>query len=340
MEETGYDVIGDVHGCADLLEDLLRAMGYEFDPYLNAFAHKTRVALFVGDLVDRGDFQLRTLQLVKAMVDAGTARMVLGNHEFNAIAYATPDPHRPGNYLREHSAKNRTQHLAFLTQLTREQQAYYIAWFRRLPLWLDLGDLRVIHACWHQPSLAVVEEQLGGAVFSSPEQFLAATDMRAKDDPTSLYAAIEVLLKGPELDLSAYGAPSFHDKDGNERSHARIRWWNQLATKVSEIAEIPRTARDVEGKDYAEHHLGTLAKDIQPHDWTYAYNEEIPVIYGHYWREPNPVEHDDWTAHTACVDFSAVRTGALCAYRWSGEAEIDESHYFPQAPETAHHTTQ
>ena len=26
-------------------------------------------------------------------------------------------------------------------------------WFRTLPLWLDLGGLRVVHACWHQPSM-------------------------------------------------------------------------------------------------------------------------------------------------------------------------------------------
>jgi hypothetical protein len=37
----------------------------------------------------------------------------------------------------------------------------------------------------------------------------------------------------------------------------------------------------------------------------------------------------DWTAHTACVDFSAVRGGTLIAYRWSGEQTIELSHYFP-----------
>jgi hypothetical protein len=29
---------------------------------------------------------------VRAMIDAGAARAVMGNHELNAIAWATPDP--------------------------------------------------------------------------------------------------------------------------------------------------------------------------------------------------------------------------------------------------------
>ena len=52
-------------------------------------------ATFVGDLIDRGPDQLRVLKTVKAMVDAGSAQMVLGNHEFNALAYATGGPPDP-----------------------------------------------------------------------------------------------------------------------------------------------------------------------------------------------------------------------------------------------------
>jgi hypothetical protein len=37
----------------------------------------------------------------------------------------------------------------------------------------------------------------------------------------------------------------------------------------------------------------------------------------------------DWTSHTACVDFSAVRGGTLVAYRFSGESEIRLEHYVP-----------
>ena len=70
---TGYDIIGDVHGCASQLEGLLTELGYQINSATGEYRHPTRRAVFVGDLIDRGDEQLRVLQIVKAMVDAGCA---------------------------------------------------------------------------------------------------------------------------------------------------------------------------------------------------------------------------------------------------------------------------
>ena len=79
-----YDVIGDVHGHADRLEALLQKMGYSHRA--GAWRHPERTAIYVGDLIDRGPHQVRTLEMVRAMIDAGSARATMGNHEFNAIA--------------------------------------------------------------------------------------------------------------------------------------------------------------------------------------------------------------------------------------------------------------
>lgn len=59
----------------------------------------------------------------------------------------------------------------------------------------------------------------------------------------------------------------------------------------------------------------------------YVYEGQVPVLYGHYWRQGSPRHLHDWTDYAACVDFSAVKGGALTAYRWSGEARIDPAHY-------------
>src|SRR5664280_345440 len=78
---SGYDVIGDVHGCADKLEGLLGALGYE--ERKGAYRYPTpgegRQVVFVGDLVDRGSQQIRTLEIVSAMVEAGRAQREKGN---------------------------------------------------------------------------------------------------------------------------------------------------------------------------------------------------------------------------------------------------------------------
>jgi protein phosphatase len=78
-ELTGpFDLIGDVHGCRAELEELLTALGYTLDPP----AHPDgRTAVFLGDLVDRGPDTPGVLRLVMAMVAAGTALCVPGNHE-------------------------------------------------------------------------------------------------------------------------------------------------------------------------------------------------------------------------------------------------------------------
>ena len=83
---SGYDVIGDIHGHADKLIGLLRQMGYE--QRSGAWRHAERTAVFVGDLIDRGPQQRTSIEIPRAMVEAGSAHAVLGNHEFNAIAYA------------------------------------------------------------------------------------------------------------------------------------------------------------------------------------------------------------------------------------------------------------
>ena len=45
-----------------------------------------------------------TLQIVKGMTHAGNAIALMGNHEYNALAYAYQRP--DGTYLRSHSEKH------------------------------------------------------------------------------------------------------------------------------------------------------------------------------------------------------------------------------------------
>jgi protein phosphatase len=85
-----FDIVGDVHGCADELEELLALLGYDvveqdagaFPEGGPVYAHPDgRKAVFVGDLVDRGPRILDAVQLVRNMVEHGTALCVPGNHD-------------------------------------------------------------------------------------------------------------------------------------------------------------------------------------------------------------------------------------------------------------------
>jgi protein phosphatase len=79
-ERGPFDIIGDVHGCADELELLLAKLGYELTSA--GYAHPAgRKAVFLGDLVDRGPRVLDTLRIASMMVHSGTALCVPGNHD-------------------------------------------------------------------------------------------------------------------------------------------------------------------------------------------------------------------------------------------------------------------
>lgn len=139
-----YDIIGDIHGQAEELEALLRKMGYKETG--GVFAHPERKAVFLGDFIDRGLKEQRTINICRPMVESGAALAVMGNHEFNAICYATPDPLKEGEHLRLHTKPgNQKSHQAFLDEfpLGSPQHTEVIEWFKTLPVFLNLGSIRV-----------------------------------------------------------------------------------------------------------------------------------------------------------------------------------------------------
>ena len=171
--------------------------------------------------------------------------------------------------------------------------------------------------------MSVVQKTCEGNRFTDKHQLVLATD--GKSD---LYEAVERLLKGPEIDLAAYELPKFRDKGGDIRGNARNRWWKK-STKLADIAELSGCT-DEHGKPYRDL-TGIKAKPV---DHEFSYTDSIPVFYGHYWRENEPVENDDFTDYTACVDFSAVKNGkglgTLVAYRWSADdPKITRKNYRP-----------
>jgi hypothetical protein len=312
-----YDLIGDIHGQAGKLVALLRELGYVERGGVWV-PPAGRMAIFVGDLIDRGPEQLKVLAIVRAMVDAGHALAIMGNHEFNAIGFAMPDPRAPGQFLRRRSPKNVAQHAEFLRQVGEGSDLHqeWVEWFRWLPPALDLGGLRVVHAWWHEAHVdRVAEHWAPGSRMS--DEFLVAAFERG----SPLYEAMEGLSKGLEIDLP--DGHSFVDHGGVERFKARAKWWH----------EAPRSLRDVAivGADQ-EHRLPDAPLPS-------GFPEPVagaPVFVGHYWMEGRPAP---MSAKVACLDWSAAKDGPLVAYRWDGESVIDAAKFVAvggrSAPEVA-----
>jgi hypothetical protein len=294
--EQGYDLVGDIHGHADPLHRLLQRLGYA--DVEGVFRHPARRIIFVGDFIDRGPEQREVLRTVRAMCEAGAASAVMGNHEFNAIGYATCDD--GGGFLRPHTDKNTRQHAEFLRQIKMGSSDHEeaIGWFRSLPVWLDLPALRIVHACWHAPSRT--------ALLPFLDQRGCLTDDGIRETyrrGTDANAAADILLKGPEQRLP-HGV-HFHDKDGHKRDEVRLRWWNPQATTFR------KAALEMDGREHE------LPDSNLPRD--YRYLESKPVFFGNYWLSGTPVIT---APNAACLDFSVAKKGRLTAYRWSGEAEL------------------
>ncbi len=299
---VGYDLIGDIHGCSRTLKALLGRLGYSCVD--GVYRHPSRRVIFLGDFIDRGSGQCEVVAIAKSMVDAGTALSVMGNHEFNAIAYHTRDP-VTGGYLREHSTRNARQHRAFLDAYGNRPVDYraVIDWFRTLPLWLDLGALRVIHACWDRTWIERIQGyQAGGRLLG--EKLL----LESCRESTWQFEAIETLLKGKEITLQ--DGAGFRDKDGTLRHNIRVRWWDRTASTYRQAFLGPEGGRThIPDDEITGDHLVEYAHD------------EPPVFLGHYWLEGTPTVLAD---NIACLDYSAEKPGGkLVAYRWSGEKQLE-----------------
>ncbi len=97
-----FDVIGDVHGCANELETLLQKLGWYKDAE-GVYTHDDarRMVAFVGDLVDRGPDNPRVLQMAMDLLEKKRAYWVMGNHDDRLRRYLKGNKVKTAHGLQE-----------------------------------------------------------------------------------------------------------------------------------------------------------------------------------------------------------------------------------------------
>jgi hypothetical protein len=317
MKHQNYDLIGDIHGQHDKLVTILNGLGYlaRGDSSRGEFAGwshpEGRKVIFLGDYIDRGPKVREVLLDVRAMVESGDALAIMGNHEYNAILYQTPDGN--GGWLRARWGKNKENHAVTLAAFTdrEEEWADWIGWMKRLPMFLDLGGLRAVHASWDARRIDWLRGQdLAGDEF-----------LHASVDKTSLaHRAIENVLKGPELDLP--GGQFYRDKEGVPRTRIRARWWGlpdgPAPVGLLAMPEPIEVAGEVPADEIRR--LPNYGPD------------EPPVFFGHYWMPPTRAKAP-LAPNLASLDYSAgLSETPLVAYRWDGEQILIATKFFVPTP--------
>jgi hypothetical protein len=288
-----YDIIGDIHGHADELEQLLQKMGYKRKN--GVYSHpEGRKVIFVGDYIDRGPKIRETLHLVRDMVVAGHAQAVMGNHEYNAVCFHTPHTEVGKGFFRKHSIKKIEQHIETLKQFKNYPNEWdeFLEWFRYLPLYLDLPECRVVHAYWNDDHINWLENNYK----SLSSKFLSLSTKKGTEE----YKIIEETLKGVEGKMQ--NGIGFFDKDGNHREEFRLRWWSNKREVLAHVyIDCPED----------------IAQNLLNDDFTLDnYQGETPVFFGHYWLNGNPKIDNE---KCVCLDYSVAKGGKLVAAQLNGD---------------------
>lgn len=302
-----YDLIGDVHGCYDALVNLLTLMGYRKQQ--GSWRHPSRVAVFLGDLIDRGPAIREVLCLVREMVEAGQAYCVMGNHEYNLLGWSTSLPDAAQEYVLPHNARyshTLQETLRQFAHYPQDKQAF-LEWFYQLPLFIDARRFRVVHACWDQSLINT---------FSLLSETACLTPELLKESAFFGSLAFKVcnrLLRGIQFSLDNHSLVCL---DGSIRRSFRALFW----------ANEPQTYQDVIFQpDPLPYEVALTALSKKQKTLCSSYQLSDPLLFiGHYWRSgiPEPIQ-----ANIACLDYSAVKGGKLVAYRLADESVLDPTHF-------------
>lgn len=316
MKTQAYDLIGDIHGHHDKLVAILNALGYRQRGEYSGWSHPAgRKVIFLGDYIDRGPKVREVLLEVRGMVEAGDALAIMGNHEYNAILYQMPNG--KGGWLLARWGKNKDNHSATLAAFAGREEEWtdWIEWMKRLPMFLDLGGLRAVHASWDDARI----EWLRGRNLTS-DDFL-----RASVEKGSLaHRAVENVLKGPELDLPE--GTFYLDKEGVSRKRIRARWWGLPKGPISVgLLAMPDPIEvDEEVPGHVVRRLPNYGID------------EPPVFFGHYWMPPDRIKAP-LAPNLALLDYSGgLGDAPLVAYRWDGERILSAEKFFTANPFPIH----
>ncbi len=299
-EDCFYDIIGDVHGNANELEELLLKLGYTM--LYGIWRHTHRKAIFVGDFIDRGPSSRRVLEIVRGMVGYDFAHAVLGNHELNAIFYFSKNEQgRPHKKLSE-SAKKLVEQVKKEFRGEEKLLKSYLKWLRTLPIHLNFGSFRVVHAYWNDEYANTIEQYREEGRFRKNILGLMA------DVKHPLGNAVAKSTKGIEFSLP--DDLIIKDSNNNQRSNFRIKWWEEVDNKTFYEISYGNKFRL---PDY------TIPKQLLFPYKHYSENEPL-VFFGHYCMDKKSMIPRN---NICCVDSCIASGGSLAAYRWKGEVEVN-----------------
>lgn len=321
LEEVPIDVVGDVHGHLQALEQLLDVLGYDADGRHPA----GRRLVFVGDLGDRGPDSPGVFDLVMRAVERAGAACLLGNHELPIVDPDEGEQRKAGNawfFGGDADASRDEADFGPFRRAEPASRARIRAFCETLPLVLEHPRLRIVHACWDAPSLDFIE-RLGAG---SNGEVIAACRARAAEHLaraglTERYPAARKALEErrrsrdwqPDHGVTVEEQLLIDDLVPGEHLEQRENPLKLLTSGPERPAPVPRW-------------LGKKWRFLARVPWWQEAALDRPTVFGHYWRHrvhralETFDEHAVLFGETAAGDWFGPGRLAMCIdYRWPGE---------------------
>ena len=304
--DAPIDIIGDIHGEIDALQNLIQILGYDRDGNHN----ENRKLIFVGDLCDRGLDSVAVIKLVKHLVDNGNAQCVLGNHELNILIHSK----REGNGWFFGSPHEDDDKKFNSKEASLHDREMIIRFLSTLPLVLESEKIRVVHACWDNASIASLMKDKSKSVKEAYDLFTKRIEEHLTKSGIAQKARKEEL--GYEFQL----------KD----IYSKVPFLKNLAHKhVVEQMNNPVKVVTSGTEAFADDMFfaGGKWRMVKRLKWWDQYESDIPVVVGHYWRNFNKGEKKrDLFQHIDPLHWFGAKKNVFCIDYSVGKRYEDRQH--------------
>jgi hypothetical protein len=265
LARGSLDIIGDVHGELDALNQLLEHLGYD---ERGEHPHG-RHLVFVGDLCDRGPDSPGVMRFVRSMVEAGNAQMVLGNHEISFLR----DQIKDGSGWYQAKRVERDNHkYAPYTEASISEILEFKEFLSFLPVALEREDIRVVHAAWDGVSIEKVRAIPLGSVVEFYNRWEHETKRHLHESGL----------------LAPYKQEQAEWKLRIEDETHQVDFLHHTAN-YDEVSQMYNPIRvltsGIERKGTYPFYSSGKWRFVERVGWWNDYDEAIPVVVGHYWRK-------------------------------------------------------
>lgn len=263
LPQGALDIVGDIHGEYDVLCDLLKHLGYDHDGNHPA----QRRLVFVGDLCDRGPDSPAVIAWVQHLISRGNAFAVLGNHEINLLKKEAKEG---AGWFFESRHHHDQEKFAPFRRIEETQKDQLIDFLMSLPLALERNDLRIVHAAWDQVAIEQIRTIQCSDLLQQYEQ--------SENDTHGQVKALAAAVAQEKTDWPH----SLHDKAHQPprlSAHAKVDAIKQNNNPIRKLTS------GIERATSTPFYASGKWRFAERVTWWDEYEQSIPVIVGHYWRQ-------------------------------------------------------